>query len=75
MDDLDLFRHQVETYLSTASLTPTAFGEKAAGDPNFVFELRQGREPRRATIAKVRGYMLDRLSPVARETAAEGRAA
>lgn len=72
MDDLELFRTEVEAYLSKRSLTPTAFGDKAAGDPNFVFELRDGREPRRATIAKVRAFMADnRTSPVSRETSAD----
>lgn len=57
MDVLDAFIAEVESYLSSSGLTPTAFGLKAAGDPNFVFDLRSGREPRRTTIEKVRGFM------------------
>lgn len=57
MDVLESFRSEVESYLSASGLTPTAFGLKAAGDPNFVFDLRAGREPRRNTIEKVRNYM------------------
>lgn len=68
MDDLQQFRDEVNSYLQVSGLTPTAFGDKAASDPNFVFELRNGREPRRSTIAKVRSYMADRQSPVSRET-------
>lgn len=71
MDELARFLGEVEAHLTATGLTPTAFGDKAAGDPNFVFDLRNGREPRRNTIAKVRAFMAeqaDRTSPVARET-------
>lgn len=57
MDDLTRFVNDVDAYLQASQLTPTAFGSKAAGDPNFVFELKNGREPRRSTIAKVREFM------------------
>lgn len=73
MDALEVFRSEVERYLDKRGLSPSAFGDKAAGDPNFVFELRNGREPRRATIAKVRSFMEcdDRTSPVSREARAD----
>lgn len=67
MDDLEKFLREVEAFLEAGQLTPTAFGDKAAGDPNFVFDLRNGREPRRNTIARVRAFM-DRQSPTSRET-------
>lgn len=57
MDHLERFLTEVEAYLSDNDLTPTAFGIKAAGDPNFVFDLRSGREPRRVTLNKVRAFM------------------
>lgn len=57
MRELDQFRADIETYLTVTGLTPTAFGSKAAGDPNFVFDLRDGREPRFSTIEKVRAFM------------------
>lgn len=57
MDDLDHFRYEVEAHLKATGLTPTAFGRVAVADPNFVFNLRNGREPRRDTIAKVRDFM------------------
>jgi hypothetical protein len=68
MDELQRFRGEIDSYLSKTGLTPTAFGEKAASDPNFVFELRNGREPRRSTIAKVRTFMANRRKPLSRET-------
>ena len=48
---------EVEQFLTVNALTPTTFGIKAAGDPNFVFDLRRGREPRRMTVERVRNYM------------------
>lgn len=71
MDELRKFLDDVEAYLTEADLTPTAFGNKAAGDPNFVFDLRAGREPRFSTIEKVRAFMGEnRKSPASRETGA-----
>jgi homoserine dehydrogenase len=57
MDDLERFRQEVDAYIAEAKLTPTAFGRVAINDPNFVFNLRTGREPRRDTIARVRSFM------------------
>jgi hypothetical protein len=75
MDDLQIFQKEIDSYLSATGLTPTAFGDKAASDPNFVFELRNGREPRRSTIAKVRAFMANRRKPVPRETPSPTEAA
>lgn len=62
MSDLDRFISDVEAYLSKEKIKPTAFGLRAAGDPNFVFDLRTGREPRRSTIEKVRSFMTEERS-------------
>lgn len=50
---LEQFRVKVEEYLATAGISPTAFGRRFAGDPLFVFQLREGREPREATRERV----------------------
>jgi hypothetical protein len=50
---LNMFRKRVETYIEAHGLAPTAFGKFFAGDPNFVADLRAGREPRQATQRKV----------------------
>lgn len=55
---LETFRAEVEGFLDEASMTPTAFGEKAVGDPNFVWDLRhRGRAPQANTIDKVRAFI------------------
>lgn len=55
--DLEAFRENVETFLLISGMTPTTFGKEAVGDPSFVFDLRDGREPRSATMNRVREYM------------------
>ena len=50
---LDEFKSRVETFISENEIAPTAFGKRFAGDPLFVFQLRDGREPREATRERV----------------------
>lgn len=47
------FLARVEAALSSSGMTATAFGKLVAGDPTFVFELRDGRECRSSTVKKV----------------------
>lgn len=49
-DDLLL---SIERYLATAGISPTAFGRKIAGDPNLVFDLRNGRSPQLRLVQKI----------------------
>lgn len=48
---------EVEQFLRAAGVAPTRFGRDAIGDPRFVFDLRNGREPRPRTIARIRTYL------------------
>lgn len=48
---------EVEKFLRQSDVAPTRFGRDAVGDPRFVFDLRNGRDPRPATIARVRAYL------------------
>jgi len=50
---IDEFRGHVEGFITDSGMTPTAFGRRFAGDPLFVFQLREGREPRSATQQKI----------------------
>lgn len=54
---LEEFKKAVEGYISKHGITPTAFGKQFAGDPLFVFQLRDGREPRTATRTKILAAM------------------
>ena len=48
---------RVERYLKRSGTTPTRFGREAVRDPRFVFDLRSGREPRRATVRRVMTFL------------------
>ena len=48
---------RIERYLKARRIPPTRFGRDAVGDPCFVFDLRDGREPRDRTLARVSAYL------------------
>lgn len=52
-----MLRMIVEKHLKTWRVPPTRFGRDAVGDPCFVFDLRDGREPRPRTERRVRAYI------------------
>ncbi len=53
MSDIQTFRQSVEAFIAGRGWTPTRFGRTIAGDPLFVFDLREGREPRSDTRARI----------------------
>jgi len=53
MSEIEHFKSAVEAFIAENDITPTSFGKKFANDPLFVFQLRQGREPRSGTRNKV----------------------
>ena len=57
------FLLEIEAFLESAGLEPTALGKQALGDPNFVFDLRKGRSPSTRTIDKVRGWIAQQQAP------------
>lgn len=48
---------EVEKYLRESQVPAARFGREVMRDPRFVFDLRNGREPRSGTIARVRAYL------------------
>lgn len=48
---------RVETHLRLKRMTPSRFGREALGDPKFVEQLRNGREPRSRTVRRVLTYI------------------
>jgi len=48
---------EVERFLRQHETPPTRFGREVMGDPRFVFDLRNGRDPRPETVARVRAYL------------------
>lgn len=51
--------HRIEHYLRATRTPPARFGRDALGDSRFVFDLRDGREPRLSTAARVIAYLED----------------
>ena len=47
----------VERHLRRFHVPPARFGIEAVKDPRFVFDLRNGREPRARTVARVETYI------------------
>lgn len=52
--------YRIERHIKARRTPPARFGRDAVGDPCFVFDLRDGREPRAQTVARVNAY-IDRL--------------
>jgi homoserine dehydrogenase len=59
MSDIQSFREAVEAFIASRGWTATRFGRQMAGDPLFVFDLREGREPRSDTRARILKAMQD----------------
>jgi len=59
-----LLRH-IERHLRRFDVPPARFGTEAVKDPKFVFDLRNGREPRARTVARVEAYIARVESEVA----------
>lgn len=55
----------VEKYMTARRIPASRFGREATGDPRFVFDLRRGREPRPATVARIKAYMQKGSQPCA----------
>lgn len=48
---------RIERFLRRTGMTRARFGRLAVGDPRFVFDLRNGREPRPAMERRVEHFM------------------
>jgi hypothetical protein len=48
---------RVERHLRRFDVPPARFGIEAVRDPRFVFDLRNGREPRQRTVDRVEAYI------------------
>ena len=57
----------VERHLRRSAIAPSRFGREVAGDPRFVFDLRNGREPRASTSARVLAFIANRDGMAPRE--------
>jgi hypothetical protein len=56
---------RIQRYLRETGTSASRFGRDVLGDPNFVGDLKNGREPRRGTVQQVVKY-LDADEPVSK---------
>ena len=48
---------RIDRYLRATRSTPSRLGREAVGDPNFVTNLRDGRQPRQSTLERVIAFI------------------
>jgi hypothetical protein len=53
----DAFLSEIEAFLARERTAPSTFGRAAVRDPNFVWELRDGRAPSLRLVDRARAYM------------------
>ena len=56
----------IERFLRATGMPATKFGREAMGDPRFVLDLRNGRDPRQVTVDRVNAYLAGRQTREAR---------
>lgn len=49
--------HKIDQFLHVSGMPPTLFGRNAVHDPRLVGDLRNGREPRPETVARIESYI------------------
>jgi len=50
---------RIENHLRDNEISATTFGREAVGDPRFVLDLRNGRNPRRKTVTRLEAYLAE----------------
>lgn len=48
---------RIQLFLQRAEMSPTRFGREAIGDPRLVTDLRNGRELRETTAARIAAWL------------------
>jgi hypothetical protein len=61
-----LLQRRIENFLQRSGTPPARFGRDALRDPQLVFDLRRGRELRPATAQRLRDYLDEQESILAK---------
>ena len=48
---------RIQRFMKRAGMAPTRFGREAVGDPRLVTDLRNGRELRETTAARIAAWL------------------
>ncbi len=59
-EDTMYLMRRIELFLERAGMKPTRFGREVAGDPRLIFDMRNGRELRETTAARVVAWLDER---------------
>jgi hypothetical protein len=51
---------RIEQFLEREAMRPTRFGREAVKDPRLISDMRNGRELRDATIARIQAWLDER---------------
>lgn len=54
---------KIERFLRQAEMSETRFGRMAVRDPRLVHDLRRGREPRPAMVARIEAFIAGQTAP------------
>lgn len=57
MTQAEAFLAEIDQFLASSQMTATAFGRAAVNDPNFVGDLRKGRNPNLGLVDRVYDFM------------------
>ncbi|MFM9853429.1 MAG: hypothetical protein ACKVOJ_11580 [Sphingomonadaceae bacterium] len=50
-------RKKIDRFLVRSGTSASRFGRTVAGDPRLVFDIRKGRQPRAALMARLNSYL------------------
>jgi hypothetical protein len=50
---------EIVAFCGRSGMSKSAFGQASVGDPRLVFDIEAGRELRRRTVDRVRGFIAD----------------
>lgn len=48
---------RIEQFLDRADMKPTRFGREAVGDPRLISDMKNGRELRDETVARIQAWL------------------
>ncbi len=48
---------RIQHFLEQAEMTPTRFGREAVGDPRLISDMKNGRQLRDSTIARIQTWL------------------
>ncbi len=54
---MSMILHRIAQHLEVTGMSETRFGRCAAGDPRLIGDMRNGRQPRAAMVARIEAFI------------------